>query len=149
MVLPTWASKLDLRDTLAPAPPVRTFHPKIPEPVPLLLGGSHRRKEEGGGLEGRITRCRTRGPGRRGGGTGAEQHDVAHTDSFVLSVINQEDAVSGLHVLHGGAWRDVVSAGAGKAGTLHINLGNMARAISGDVYCKMCHRVALETRRTT
>jgi len=64
----------------------------------------------------------------------------AHTDSSVLSVINQ-DAVGGLQVLHDGAWRDV-APGAGETGTLLVNLGDMARAISGDAYCSVRHRVA-------
>ena len=62
----------------------------------------------------------------------------------MLSVIKQEDVISGLHVLHGGAWCDFAPAGAGKASTLHINLGNMVRAIRGDVYRSMHHRVAVE-----
>lgn len=64
----------------------------------------------------------------------------SHTDSSVLSIINQ-DAVGGLQVLHDGAWRDV-APGAGETGTLLVNLGDMARAISGDAYCSVRHRVA-------
>lgn len=62
----------------------------------------------------------------------------AHTDSSVLSVINQ-DLVGGLQVLHDGAWRDVAPA---DAGTLLVNLGDMARAISGDAWRSVRHRVA-------
>ncbi|XP_034589139.1 gibberellin 2-beta-dioxygenase 8 [Setaria viridis] len=65
----------------------------------------------------------------------------AHTDSSVLSVINQ-DLVGGLQVLHDGAWRDVAPAGRGDAGTLLVNLGDMARAISGDAWRSVRHRVA-------
>ncbi|XP_066333056.1 gibberellin 2-beta-dioxygenase 8-like isoform X1 [Miscanthus floridulus] len=64
----------------------------------------------------------------------------AHTDSSVLSVINQ-DAVGGLQVHHDGAWRDVAPGG-GETGTLLVNLGDMAQAISGDAYCSVRHRVA-------
>ena len=62
----------------------------------------------------------------------------AHTDSSVLSVINQ-DHVGGLQVLHGGAWRDVAP---GDTGTLLVNLGDMARAMSGDAFRAVRHRVA-------
>ncbi|KAL6606300.1 hypothetical protein ACP70R_041953 [Stipagrostis hirtigluma subsp. patula] len=61
----------------------------------------------------------------------------AHTDSSVLSIINQDD-VGGLQVLHGGAWRGVAPA----PGTLLVNLGDMARAISGDAFASVRHRVA-------
>nr|CAB3466804.1 unnamed protein product [Digitaria exilis] len=57
----------------------------------------------------------------------------AHTDSSVLSVIAQEDLV-----LHDGAWRDVAP---GAPGTLLVNLGDMARAISGDAWRSVRHRV--------
>ena len=53
----------------------------------------------------------------------------AHSDSSVLSVINQEDAVGSLHVLYGNAWRDVVPVGAGEAGTLLVNLGAVDSAL--------------------
>lgn len=36
-----------------------------------------------------------------------------------------------LHVLHGNAWRGVVPVGAGEAGTLLVNLGDMARRPGG------------------
>ncbi|CAL5050567.1 unnamed protein product [Urochloa decumbens] len=65
----------------------------------------------------------------------------AHTDSSVLSVINQ-DLVGGLQVLHGGAWRDVAPGGTGIDGTLLVNLGDMARAISSDAFRSVLHRVA-------
>ncbi|CAN6208935.1 unnamed protein product [Urochloa humidicola] len=65
----------------------------------------------------------------------------AHTDSSVLSVINQ-DLVGGLQVLHDGAWRDVAPGGGGGDGTLVVNLGDMARAISGDAFRSVRHRVA-------
>jgi len=62
----------------------------------------------------------------------------AHTDSSVLTVINQ-DVVVGLQVLHGGAWLDVAPGG---TGTLLVNLGDMARAMSGDAFRAVRHRVA-------
>ncbi|XP_062233732.1 gibberellin 2-beta-dioxygenase 5-like [Phragmites australis] len=66
----------------------------------------------------------------------------AHTDSSVLSIINQ-DLVGGLQVLHEGAWRDVAPASPGGGGdTLVVNLGDMAQAMSGDVYRSVRHRVA-------
>lgn len=64
----------------------------------------------------------------------------AHTDSSVLSIINQ-DLVGGLQVLHEGSWRDVAPAGRG-SDTLLVNLGDMAQAISGDAYRSVRHRVA-------
>ncbi|CAN6179639.1 unnamed protein product [Urochloa humidicola] len=68
----------------------------------------------------------------------------AHTDSSVLSVINQ-DLVGGLQVLHDGAWRDVAPGGIGGDGTLLVNLGDLARAISGDAFRSVRHRVAAST----
>ncbi|KAL6861600.1 hypothetical protein ACP4OV_017300 [Aristida adscensionis] len=62
----------------------------------------------------------------------------AHTDSSVLSVISQ-DLVGGLQVLHGGAWRGVAPRA---DGTLVVNLGDMAQAISGDEFVSVRHRVA-------
>ncbi|CAN6215333.1 unnamed protein product [Urochloa humidicola] len=67
-----------------------------------------------------------------------------HTDSSVLSVINQ-DLVGGLQVLHDGAWRDVAPGGIGGDGTLLVNLGDLARAISGDAFRNVRHRVAAST----
>ncbi|OEL32703.1 Gibberellin 2-beta-dioxygenase 8 [Dichanthelium oligosanthes] len=64
-----------------------------------------------------------------------------HTDSSVLSVINQ-DLVGGLQVLHDGAWRDVAPGGGGGGDTLLVNLGDIAQAISGDAYRSVRHRVA-------
>ncbi|GJN29869.1 hypothetical protein PR202_gb18130 [Eleusine coracana subsp. coracana] len=71
----------------------------------------------------------------------------AHTDSSVLSIINQ-DLVGGLQVLHDGQWRDVAPAAGGGAGNnedtdlLLVNLGDMAQAISGDAWRSVRHRVA-------
>ncbi|KAK3131466.1 hypothetical protein QOZ80_6AG0506780 [Eleusine coracana subsp. coracana] len=67
----------------------------------------------------------------------------AHTDSSVLSIINQ-DLVGGLQVLHDGRWRDVAGGGAGnnEDTDLLVNLGDMAQAISGDAWRSVRHRVA-------
>jgi isopenicillin N synthase-like dioxygenase len=62
----------------------------------------------------------------------------AHTDSSVLSIINQ-DLVGGLQVLHEGSWLDVAPA---SGDALLVNLGDMAQAISGDTYRSARHRVA-------
>ncbi|TVT98086.1 hypothetical protein EJB05_56628, partial [Eragrostis curvula] len=72
-----------------------------------------------------------------------------HTDSSVLSIINQ-DLVGGLQVVHDGAWRDVAPApaGGGDGDTLLlVTLGDMAQAISGDAYHSVRHRVAASRER--
>nr|QSQ68580.1 hypothetical protein PY_016684 [Puya raimondii] len=60
----------------------------------------------------------------------------AHTDSSVLSILNQDD-VGGLQILHRGEWLDVKPV----ADTLIVNLGDMMQAISSDRYKSVEHRV--------
>uniref|UniRef100_A0ACD5WNB6 Uncharacterized protein n=1 Tax=Avena sativa TaxID=4498 RepID=A0ACD5WNB6_AVESA len=61
-----------------------------------------------------------------------------HTDSSVLSILNQ-DLVGGLQVLRDGStgWRRVRPV----EGTLLVNLGDMMQAMSGDAYRSAVHRV--------
>ncbi|URE48370.1 2OG-Fe(II) oxygenase superfamily [Musa troglodytarum] len=60
----------------------------------------------------------------------------AHTDSSVLSIVNQDD-VGGLQVLRGGGWSCVEPI----ADTLIVNLGDIMQAISDDQYKSVEHRV--------
>ncbi|OAY82213.1 Gibberellin 2-beta-dioxygenase 8 [Ananas comosus] len=60
----------------------------------------------------------------------------AHTDSSVLSILNEDD-VGGLQILHRGKWLDVKPI----ADTLIVNLGDMMQAISSDRYKSVEHRV--------
>ncbi|CAL9178733.1 unnamed protein product [Musa hybrid cultivar] len=62
----------------------------------------------------------------------------AHTDSSVLSVVNQDD-VGGLQVLRGGGWFCVEPI----ADTLIVNLGDIMQAISDDEYKSVEHRVTV------
>nr|CAD1828811.1 unnamed protein product [Ananas comosus var. bracteatus] len=60
----------------------------------------------------------------------------AHTDSSVLSILNEDD-VGGLQILHRGEWLDVKPI----ADTLIVNLGDMMQGISSDRYKSVEHRV--------
>ncbi|XP_044973680.1 gibberellin 2-beta-dioxygenase 5-like [Hordeum vulgare subsp. vulgare] len=60
----------------------------------------------------------------------------AHTDSSVLSILNQ-DTVGGLQVLYRGCWRAVRPV----EGALVVNVGDMLQAMSGDAYRSPEHRV--------
>ncbi|XP_020267475.1 gibberellin 2-beta-dioxygenase 8-like [Asparagus officinalis] len=61
---------------------------------------------------------------------------VAHTDSSVLSILNQVD-VGGLQVLHNDQWFNVEPI----SETLVVNLGDMMQAMSNDEYKSVEHRV--------
>lgn len=64
----------------------------------------------------------------------------AHTDSSVLSILNQQDLQeSSLQVLlrPQGTWRSVQPV----EGTLVVNIGDMMQAITGDAYRSVEHRV--------
>ncbi|XP_037472306.1 gibberellin 2-beta-dioxygenase 5-like [Triticum dicoccoides] len=60
----------------------------------------------------------------------------AHTDSSVLSILNQ-DMVGGLQVFHGGRWCFVRPV----EGALVVNVGDMLQAMSGGAYRSPDHRV--------
>ncbi|KAM3355478.1 hypothetical protein ACQJBY_025952 [Aegilops geniculata] len=60
----------------------------------------------------------------------------AHTDSSVLSILNQ-DMVGGLQVLYGGRWLAVRPV----EGALVVNVGDMLQAMSGGAYRSPEHRV--------
>ncbi|KAM3336718.1 hypothetical protein ACQJBY_030627 [Aegilops geniculata] len=60
----------------------------------------------------------------------------AHTDSSVLSILNQ-DTVGGLQVFYGGRWLAVRPV----EGALVVNVGDMLQAMSGGAYRSPEHRV--------
>ncbi|CAM8913113.1 unnamed protein product [Rhodiola kirilowii] len=62
-----------------------------------------------------------------------------HTDSSVLSILYQDDQVSGLEVWKGERWAKVKPV----FGSLVVNLGDMMQAMSNDVYKSVKHRVKL------
>ncbi|TKY56487.1 Gibberellin 2-beta-dioxygenase 8 [Spatholobus suberectus] len=66
-----------------------------------------------------------------------------HTDSSVLSILNQENEVSGLEVLKDDQWLTVNPI----SNTLIVNLGDMMQAISNDRYKSVTHRVKLNNRK--
>ncbi|XP_077216151.1 gibberellin 2-beta-dioxygenase 8-like [Tasmannia lanceolata] len=65
----------------------------------------------------------------------------AHTDSSVLSILNQ-DVVGGLQVLRDLKWVDVKPI----PGTLVVNLGDMMQAMSSDEYKSVKHRVRVNEK---
>ncbi|XP_020202053.1 gibberellin 2-beta-dioxygenase 6 [Cajanus cajan] len=66
-----------------------------------------------------------------------------HTDSSVLSILNQENEVSGLEVLKDDQWLTVKPI----SNTLIVNLGDMMQAISDDKYKSVTHRVKLNNHK--
>ncbi|RDY13507.1 Gibberellin 2-beta-dioxygenase 8, partial [Mucuna pruriens] len=66
-----------------------------------------------------------------------------HTDSSVLSILNQENEVSGLEVLKHDQWLTVKPI----FNTLIVNLGDMMQAISNDKYKSVIHRVKLNNHK--
>ncbi|XP_027941510.1 gibberellin 2-beta-dioxygenase 6 [Vigna unguiculata] len=62
-----------------------------------------------------------------------------HTDSSVLSILSQENEVSGLELLRDHHWLTVKPV----SNTLIVNLGDMMQAISDDKYKSVTHRVKL------
>ncbi|KAL2317483.1 hypothetical protein Fmac_031359 [Flemingia macrophylla] len=66
-----------------------------------------------------------------------------HTDSSVLSILNQENEVSGLEVLKDDQWLTVKPI----SNTLVVNLGDMMQAISDDKYKSVTHRVKLNNKK--
>ncbi|XP_061374763.1 gibberellin 2-beta-dioxygenase 8-like [Gastrolobium bilobum] len=67
----------------------------------------------------------------------------AHTDSSVLSILNQDDEVSGLQVLKDDQWLTVKPI----SNTLIVNLGDMMQAISNDIYKSVSHRVKVDNHK--
>ncbi|KHN02078.1 Gibberellin 2-beta-dioxygenase 8 [Glycine soja] len=67
----------------------------------------------------------------------------AHTDSSVLSILNQDDEVSGLQVLKDDQWLTVKPI----SNTLIVNLGDMMQAISDDRYKSVTHRVSINKHK--
>ncbi|KAG4989344.1 hypothetical protein AAZX31_11G197400 [Glycine max] len=67
----------------------------------------------------------------------------AHTDSSVLSILNQDDEVSGLQVLKDDQWLTVKPI----PNTLIVNLGDMMQAISDDRYKSVTHRVSINKHK--
>ncbi|KAL1358426.1 hypothetical protein HN51_003699 [Arachis hypogaea] len=66
-----------------------------------------------------------------------------HTDSSVLSILNQDDQVSGLQVLKDDQWLTVKPI----SNTLIVNLGDMMQAMSNDKYKSVQHRVRVNKER--
>ncbi|BAT81526.1 hypothetical protein LR48_Vigan07g114800 [Vigna angularis] len=66
-----------------------------------------------------------------------------HTDSSVLSILSQENEVSGLDLLKDHRWLTVKPV----SNTLIVNLGDMMQAISDDKYKSVTHRVKLNNER--
>ncbi|KAK7372104.1 hypothetical protein VNO80_05473 [Phaseolus coccineus] len=66
-----------------------------------------------------------------------------HTDSSVLSILSQENEVSGLELLKDHQWLTVKPI----SNTLIVNLGDMMQAISDEKYKSVTHRVKLNCER--
>ncbi|MED6193592.1 hypothetical protein PIB30_021068 [Stylosanthes scabra] len=66
-----------------------------------------------------------------------------HTDSSVLSILSQDDHVSGLEVLKDNKWVTVKPI----PNTLIINIGDMMQALSDDTYKSVFHRVKINNNR--
>ncbi|KAJ7964206.1 Gibberellin 2-beta-dioxygenase 8 [Quillaja saponaria] len=62
-----------------------------------------------------------------------------HTDSSVLSILSQDQAISGLEVLKDDEWLTVAPI----PNTLIVNMGDMMQAMSDDEYKSVKHRVKL------
>ncbi|XP_027337687.1 gibberellin 2-beta-dioxygenase 8-like [Abrus precatorius] len=67
----------------------------------------------------------------------------AHTDSSILSILNQNDEVSGLQVLKDDQWLTIKPI----SDTFIVNLGDMMQAISDDRYKSVTHRVKINKHR--
>ncbi|KAK7305413.1 hypothetical protein VNO77_43319 [Canavalia gladiata] len=67
----------------------------------------------------------------------------AHTDSSILSILNQDQQVSGLQVFKDDHWLTVKPI----SSTLIVNLGDMMQAISDDRYKSVTHRVKINKHR--
>jgi isopenicillin N synthase-like dioxygenase len=66
----------------------------------------------------------------------------AHTDWGFLTLIVQQDSVSGLQVMHDGQWRDVAPV----PGALVVNCGDYLSMLTGGSYISPLHRVIAEHR---
>ncbi|XP_020237028.1 gibberellin 2-beta-dioxygenase 8 [Cajanus cajan] len=67
----------------------------------------------------------------------------AHTDSSVMSILNQDHEVSGLQMLKDDQWLTVKPI----SNTLIVNLGDMMQAISDDRYKSVSHRVSINNHK--
>ncbi|KAL2332976.1 hypothetical protein Fmac_014189 [Flemingia macrophylla] len=67
----------------------------------------------------------------------------SHTDSSVLSILNQDHEVSGLQVLKDDQWLTVKPI----SNTLIVNLGDMMQAMSDDRYKSVSHRVSINKQK--
>ncbi|OIW02580.1 hypothetical protein TanjilG_24031 [Lupinus angustifolius] len=68
---------------------------------------------------------------------------AVHTDSSVLTILNQEDEVSGLEVLRDHQWLTVKPI----SNTLIVNIGDLMQAISDDKYKSALHRVKVDKHK--
>ncbi|KAK7276007.1 hypothetical protein RIF29_17137 [Crotalaria pallida] len=66
-----------------------------------------------------------------------------HTDSSVLTILNQEDIVSGLQVLKDDQWLGVKPI----SNTLIVNIGDLTQAMSDDRYKSAVHRVKVNKQK--
>ncbi|CAJ1960403.1 unnamed protein product [Sphenostylis stenocarpa] len=66
-----------------------------------------------------------------------------HTDSSVLSILNQDDQVGGLQLLNHHQWFNVKPI----PNTFIVNLGDMMQAISNDRYKSATHRVSINKHK--
>ncbi|XP_057726265.1 gibberellin 2-beta-dioxygenase 6-like [Arachis stenosperma] len=66
-----------------------------------------------------------------------------HTDSSVLSILSQDDQVSGLEVLKDHKWVTVKPI----PNTLIVNIGDMMQALSDDMYKSVFHRVKINNTK--
>ncbi|KAK7276008.1 hypothetical protein RIF29_17138 [Crotalaria pallida] len=70
---------------------------------------------------------------------------AVHTDSSALTILNQEDEVSGLEVLRDDQWLTVKPI----SNTLIVNIGDLVQAISNDRYKSVLHRVKVNKDRVS
>ncbi|OIW04371.1 hypothetical protein TanjilG_32563 [Lupinus angustifolius] len=66
-----------------------------------------------------------------------------HTDSSVLTILNQQDIVSGLEVLRDNQWLTINPI----SNTLIVNIGDLMQALSDDRYKSVVHRVKVNREK--
>ncbi|KAJ7964210.1 Gibberellin 2-beta-dioxygenase 8 [Quillaja saponaria] len=66
-----------------------------------------------------------------------------HTDSSILSILNQDQAISGLELLKDDEWLTVAPI----SNTLIVNIGDMMQAMSDDEYKSVKHRVKVNKHK--
>ncbi|CAL0315623.1 unnamed protein product [Lupinus luteus] len=66
-----------------------------------------------------------------------------HTDSSFLTILNQQDSVSGLEVLRDNQWLTINPI----SNTLIVNVGDLMQALSDDRYNSVVHRVKVNMQK--